>query len=45
MICKVQKIPNQPFDDDCSYLQDEHIRREQNVFDPEKRENTVALVS
>lgn len=37
--------PKPPFDDDCSYLQDEHIRREQNVFDPEKRENTVALVS
>ena len=34
-----------PFGDDCSYLQDGHIRRGQNVFDREKRENTVALIS
>lgn len=37
--------PTPPLDDDCSYLEDGHIRRGQNVFDPEKRENTVALIS
>lgn len=30
--------PKPPFDDNCSYLEDGHIRRGQNVFDPEKRE-------
>lgn len=31
-----------PFDN-CSYLEDRHIGKEQNVSDPEKKENTVAL--
>ncbi|KAF4791320.1 hypothetical protein TURU_132317 [Turdus rufiventris] len=37
--------PKPLFDDDCNYLEDGHIRRGQNVFDAEKRENIVALMS
>lgn len=37
--------PKPPSDDDCSYLEDGHFRGGQNVFDPGKRENTVALIS
>lgn len=37
--------PKPPFDDDCNYLEDEHIKRGQNVFDAEKWENAVGLIS